>query len=97
MIIRDLHSKLLCLALSESECQEFLTQEQEDYTAAWALFEMLSPERAEEIKSYVEPIVAEVIKDLEFKRKYDHLNSQGEEYTAARLSILHKASKLNWA
>ena len=68
----------------------------EDIEGEWKLYELLHPEDAKKWFSFVEPLLNELISELDFKREVKALIDTGDTLGAARMSIMHKASKMKW-
>lgn len=89
------YSKLLYHVLSPELREEFFAEDESVNTdAGWDLFETLYPEKAEIAMEVLQPMLDDVIKELQFKRDYNILLSKGDDLGAARLAIYHRASKL---
>lgn len=90
------YSSLLVHAMSPELREKFFLDGEEDTDAGWDLFETLYPEEADILMEVLQPMLDDVIKELQFKRDYNILLSKGDELGAARLAICHRADKLNW-
>ncbi|MGL5281258.1 MAG: hypothetical protein ACRC8W_05780 [Plesiomonas shigelloides] len=90
------YSSLLIHAMSPELREEFFSEGEQDTDAGWDLFETLYPEEADILMEVLQPMLDDVIKELQFKRDYNILLSKGDELGAARLAICHRADKLNW-
>ena len=91
------YSKLLYHVLSPELREEFFAEDESaDTDAGWDLFETLYPEKAEIAMEVLQPMLDDVIKELQFKRDYNILLSKGDDFGAAHLAIYHRVSKLEW-
>lgn len=91
------YSKLLYHVLSPELREEFFAEDEAGNTdSGWDLFETLYPEDAAAAMEVLEPLLDDVIKELQFKRDYNILLSKDDDLGAARLAICHRASKLDW-
>lgn len=90
------YSSLLVHAMSPELREKFFLDGEQDTDAGWDLFETLYPEEADILMEVLQPMLDDVIKELQFKRDYNILLSKGDELGAARLAICHRADKLNW-
>lgn len=92
-------SPLLVAAMSDELREKFFSgDEDEDIDAGWDLFEATHPDQAEILYEVLTPHLEAVKKEFTFLREYNRLLSLGEKGSlpAARLKIMHEASKLNW-
>lgn len=91
------YSELLYHVMPDNLRNEFFSGTPgENIDAGWDLFETLHPDTANKLFEVLEPLLEGIKVDLKFKRDHDALLASGDELGAARLSIYHKASKLNW-
>lgn len=90
------YSELLFHIMSPELRAEFFAEDEENKDDGWDLFETIHPEKAEVLVDLLQPHLAYVIKELQFKRDYDALLSKGDNTGAARLRVMHSASKLDF-
>lgn len=91
------YSTLLFHVLSPELRDEFFDEDETaDPDQGWDLFETLYPEKAEAAMEVLQPMLDDVVKELQFRRDYNILLGKGDDLAAARLAICHRASKLDW-
>lgn len=90
------YSNLLVHVMSPELREEFFGEDEEDTDNGWDLFETLHPDMAETLMEVLQPLLDDVVSELKFKRDHNKLLGEGDELGAARLSICHRANKLDW-